>query len=252
MENFTGKSFIVTGGASGIGGSLVKMLAEAGANVTIADLNAPAPDSDLADISKFPGKVEFVRTDVSDEDSVRSMVDSTVRNFGKLDGACNSAGVASCSKLPHEMSLADWDRVMNINLRGLFLCNKYEITAMLETGGGSIVNVASSCVLAAFPNGSDYCASKSGVAGFTRGAAIDYATKGIRLNVLLPGGTRTPILENAMKLDPGLGPALAAVHPMNRFGEPHEVASCARWLLSGESTFATGALFTIDGGHTVI
>ena len=150
------------------------------------------------------------------------------------------------------MSADEWDRCHNLNMRGLFFCNKHEIAAMLQAGSGSIVNISSSGALAAFPNGSEYCASKAGVLGLTRGSAIDYVTKGIRINAVMPGGTLTPMLKSAMANDPGLEPALAAVHPMNRFAQPAEIAAAARWLLSDEASFTTGAAFAIDGGHTAI
>jgi NAD(P)-dependent dehydrogenase (short-subunit alcohol dehydrogenase family) len=123
---------------------------------------------------------------------------------------------------------------------------------MLAAEGGSIVNIASTAAAVGFPKGSEYCASKAGVMGFVRGAAIDYATRNIRINAVLPGGTLTPMLMDAMRQDSGLEAALAAVHPMNRFGQPDEIATLARWLISDEASFVTGAGYAVDGGHTSI
>lgn len=250
--NMREKSYFVTGGASGIGLATAVLLGEAGANVTIADINADLGEAAVAAVVKAGGNAQFVAVDVAYEEHVSRGVAAAVSKFGVLHGACNAAGRQSCSKLPHEMTISDWDRVNDINMKGLFLCNKHEIIALLAGGGGSIVNISSSGAVAGFPNGSEYCASKAGVLGFTRAAAIDYATKGIRINAILPGGTLTPMLKAAMETDPGLEPALAVVYPMKRFAQPHEIAYAVRWLLSDESTFVTGASYPVDGGHTAI
>lgn len=252
MKGLSGKSIVVTGGGSGMGAAVARMLAEAGCKVTVADVN-PASAAAVADeITAAGGTAQAVAANVADPEAVKAMVAAAVSAYGRLDGAANVAGVPQVGKVLHEVSLEEWDRCHAVNLRGLFLCNKYEIEAMLETGGGSIVNVASTAAMVGFPNGGEYCASKAGALGLTRGAAIDYATRGIRINAVLPGGTLTPMLKSAMAADPGLEPALAAVHPMNRFGQPEEIAGAIRWLLSDEASFATGTSFAIDGGHTSI
>ena len=252
MKGLAGKSIIVTGGGSGIGEAVARLMGEAGCRVTVADRNAEAAEASAAAIRAAGGEAHAVTTDVSREADVRAMVDAAIATFGTLDGACNAAGVAQTGKLLHEVTLDDWDRCHGVNLRGLFLCNKYEVAAMLERKGGAIVNIASTAAMVGFPNGSEYCASKAGVMGLVRGGAIDYATRGIRINAVLPGGTLTPMLKSAMAADPGLEPALAAVHPMNRFAQPDEIAGAARWLLSDEASFVTGTSFAIDGGHTSI
>lgn len=252
MKGLSGKSIVVTGGGSGIGAAVAHMLGEAGCKVTVADLNPGNAAAVAEAIVAAGGTAQAVTANVADEASVNAMVAAAVSAFGRLDGACNAAGVPQVGKLLHEVSLDEWDKCHAVNLRGLFLCNRAEIAAMLETGGGSIVNIASTAAMVGFPNGAEYCASKAGAMGLTRGAAIDYATRGIRINAVLPGGTLTPMLKGAMALDPGLEPALAAVHPMNRFGQPEEIAGAVRWLLSDEASFATGTSFAIDGGHTSI
>lgn len=252
MDGLKGKSVVVTGGASGIGRATALMLGQAGCKVTIADLHPDAGQAVVREIEEAGGEAQFVRADAYLEEDARGMVEAAVSRYGRLDGACNAAGVQSCSKLVHEMSADEWDRCHNLNMRGLFFCNKHEIAAMLQAGSGSIVNISSSGALAAFPNGSEYCASKAGVLGFTRAAALDYATKGIRINAILPGGTLTPMLAEAMATDPGLEPAIAAVHPMNRFGQPSEIASGICWLLSDGASFVTGISLPVDGGHTAV
>lgn len=252
MRGLEGKSVIVTGGGSGIGRAAALLLAESGCKVTVADRSEDAARSVTAEIEAKGGTAQAIRADISEEAQVRAMVDAAVSAYGGLQGAVNAAGVPQVGKLAHEVTLEEWDRCHGVNLRGLFLCNKYEIIAMLASGGGSIVHIASTAANVGFPNGAEYCASKAGVLGLVRGSAIDYATKGIRINAVLPGGTLTPMLRAAMDNDPGLEPALAAVHPMNRFGQPEEIAAAARFLISDEASFVTGAAYAVDGGHTSV
>ena len=251
MKGLEGKSIIVTGGGSGIGEAVSLMLGEAGCRVTVADLAEDKASAVAEAIVQAGGTAQGIGADVSDEASVKAMVAAAVSAYGKLDGACNAAGVPQRGKLLHEVELDEWDFCQSVNVRGLFLCVKHEIAAMLENGG-SIVNIVSTAAVVGFPNGAEYCASKAGAAGLTRGAAVDYATKDIRINAVLPGGTLTPMLKGAMEVDPGLEPALAAVHPMNRFGQPREIAGAVRWLLSDEASFTTGASFPVDGGHSAV
>lgn len=252
MFDLKGKSVVVTGGASGIGEAVSRMVAKAGASVTIADLNIDRGQQIAEAINAEGANAQFIQTNIGDESSVAAMVDAVVSKYGKLDGACNAAGVPQMGKKLADVSIEEWDRCHNINLRGLFICNKAQIQAMLKNGGGSIVNIASTAAMVGFPNGAEYCASKAGVMGLVRGAAIDYAQQGIRVNAVLPGGTLTPMLKGAMEQDKDLEAALAAVHPINRFGQPEEIASAVLWLLTDAASFATGAAYPVDGGHTAI
>lgn len=250
--SFEDKSVIVTGAGSGIGAEIAKKLAAAGCKVTVADMNKAGGESVTEGIKSAGGQAQFVHTDVSDEDSVKSLVEAATGAYGRLHGACNAAGISQRGKIMHELSLAEWDRCHGINLRGLFLCNKYEVLAMLDSGGGSIVNIASTVSVVGVQNAVEYCSSKAGVLGLVRGAAIDYATKGIRINAVLPGVTATPMLKSATEQDPGLEKALTDVLPMKRFGQPSEIAAAAFWLLSDEASFVTGTSIAVDGGHTAI
>lgn len=250
MADFTGKTIVVTGAASGIGFATAQLLFEAGANVVLADRDEQASKNAAERLGT--DRAIGLRADVTSEEDVQAMIAAAIARFGKLDGACNAAGVPQTGKLLHELSVDDWDRCHRVNLRGTFICNKYEIAAMLEKGGGSIVNIVSTASMVGFPNGAEYCASKSGVLGLVRGAAIDYATKGIRINSVLPGATDTPMLAGAFQQDPGLEAALASVHPMGRLAKPVEVAAAARWLLSDEASFVTGTSYAVDGGHTAM
>lgn len=256
MDGLNGKSIVVTGGGSGIGRATALSLARSGCKVTIADISQSAADAVAGEITAAGGTGQAIAANVTLEDDVRRLIDAAVAAYGGLQGAVNAAGVPQVGKPIHEVSLDEWDRCHAVNLRGLFICNKYEILAMLDQGqgqrGGAIVNIASTAAMVGFPNGAEYCASKAGVMGLVRGAAIDLATRGIRINAVLPGGTLTPMLKGAMANDPGLEPALAAVHPMNRFAQPEEIAAMACFLVSDAASFATGGAYPVDGGHTAI
>lgn len=251
MNGLSGKSVIVTGGGSGIGAAAAQLLGDAGCLVTIADLNEPGGTAAADEISRTGhGRAQFIRTDVSDETSVRAMVDRAMAAYGKLDGAINAAGVPQNGKIAHEVTTEEWDRVNSVNLRGMFFCVKYEIIAM-GAKGGSIVAIASSAGVVGVPNSSEYCASKSGAMGFVRGVAADYADKGIRINAVLPGGTWTPMVQFSLEQDPSLH-KVVETFPMKRFAQPTEIAAGAVWLVSDHASYVTGAMIPIDGGLTAI
>jgi 2,5-dichloro-2,5-cyclohexadiene-1,4-diol dehydrogenase 1 len=249
MNGLEAWSVIVTGGASGIGQATVLLLAECGCRLTIADLDDEAGLATVSQIRSRNGEAQYVHTDVTDEAAVAAMVQASVRAFGPLRGGVNAAGIPMCGKRLHELSAEQLDRNINVNLRGTFFCMKHEVGAMLKNRCGSVVNIASTAATIGVPRGADYCASKAGVMGLTRGAAADYATDGIRINAVLPGGTLTPMLQAAIDQDPKVAGLLAAVHPMNRLAQPREIATTIRWLLSDDASFVTGLGVPVDGGQ---
>ena len=178
------------------------------------------------------------------------MVDATLASFGRLDAAFNNAAIPQANRLLAELSTEEWRRCIDIDLTGTFFCLKYEIIAMLKTGGGAIVNTSSTCGVTAFPVAAEYCAAKHGVIGLTRAAALDYGTRGIRVNAIIPAATRTPMLEKLINEKPEMEEHLNKMHPIGRYSQPEEVALAAIWLLSDEASFVTGAALPVDGGFT--
>ena len=249
-SGLSGKSVIVTGGGSGIGRAAVELLGAAGCIVTVADLNEAGGREIVAAVNeRGPGRAHFVHADVTDEASVRAMVRAAVAAAGRLDGAINGAGIAQHAKPLHELEAAEWDACMNVNLRAVFLCMKYEIEAMLRTGGGSIVVISSVAAVLGLANSAEYCASKAGVTGLVRAAAIDYAGSGIRVNAILPGATRTPLAMRALSMKPGGARPMPV--PVGRMAEPVEIAHGAVWMLSDESSYMSGSCMTLDGGLSI-
>jgi len=247
MAAFDGRSVLVTGGASGIGAAAARLRAAKGARVTIADRDEPLGHALAEDLSKS-GAAQFVQCDVADEESVRAAVAAAVAAYGKLDGAINCAGVPQAAKPVHEVSAAEWDFCVGINLRGMFLCVKHEVAAMLGNGG-AIVAISSAAAEKGLFNSADYCASKAGILGLVRAAAVDCAERNIRVNALLPGATATPLAFRSRESNPKLAGTLRV--PMNRMAEPEEVAAAAIWLLSAEASYITGASIAADGGMAI-
>lgn len=251
MNGLTGKSVVVTGGASGMGQSAAVILASAGCMVTIADIDEELGRETTARINReATGSAQFVRADVSDEANVKRCIESAVAKFGKLDGAVNAAGVAFGGKPLHEVESADWDRCLSLNLRSHYLCMKYQLTAMLKNGGGSIVAISSAVALYGSPNQPEYSAAKAGINGLVRNVAKDYASHGIRVNSILPGGTWTPMVQRFMaEFDSHEG--FTDRIPMRRFARPEEIADGIVWLISDNSSYVTGASINIDGGLAI-
>jgi len=251
MSSLKGKSVIVTGGGSGIGRAAVELLCEAGALVTVADLNEQGGNAVVAALGGPQGRAQFVRTDVSREDSVQALVAAALARYGRLDGAINAAGVLQHWKRVADLTAAEWDFVCNVNLRGVFFCLKHQIKAMLETGGGSIVAIASIAANLGFPMSGEYCASKAGVMGLVRAAATDYARANIRVNALLPGSTSTPMVERALATKPAeLGGPISV--PSGRMADPKEIANGALWMISDAASFMTGSSLTLDAGMSIV
>lgn len=248
------KSIIVTGAGAGIGRAAAIACAAAGARVVVADINRPAGLDTESAIRAQGGSATFVHVDVAVEAQVESMVEAAMVAYGRLDGAFNNAGLSQHNVPIHELDAEQWRRLQSVNYDGVFFCLKHEIRAMLRTGGGAIVNTSSALGRVGIPNAAEYCASKGGVLGLTKGAAVDYAGKNIRVNAILPGMIRTPMVE-ALITDPrfaDLVPVLLARHPIGRLGMPAEVADAAVWLLSDRSSFVTGAEVSVDGGYLAI
>jgi NAD(P)-dependent dehydrogenase (short-subunit alcohol dehydrogenase family) len=253
-QGISGKSIIVTGAASGIGRATAKVLANAGARVVVSDVTADAGQATVADIVAAGGTASFFKADMSIEPDVAALVDHAVATYGRLDGAFNNAGISQLGKPLHELTTAEWDRAQRIDLTAVFWCIKYEVLAMLGTGGGAIVNTASSLGQVAIANAAEYVAAKHGVMGLTRAAAAEYASSGIRVNAVLPGIVRTPMVL-ALAEEPAFATFLTKLrdrHPIGRFGEPAEIGEAVAWLLSGAASFVNGAAMPVDGGYLAI
>ncbi len=245
------RTYIVTGGTGGVGGETARVLCGDGHRVIFTDI--ADPDEKLqAALEGLRGTAHFVKCDITDEAAVAALVDEAVKLGGRLDGAVNCAGVDQGIVPLADIDLALWNRTITINLTGMFLCMKHEIRAMLKSGGGSIVNIGSAMGSVAAGHQSCYVASKHGVAGLTKGGALDYAGQGIRVNALMPGVIDTPMIQQHAH-EPWMADFEATVigaHPLGRIGQPIEVAEAARWLLSDAASFVTGSLMPVDGGYT--
>jgi NAD(P)-dependent dehydrogenase (short-subunit alcohol dehydrogenase family) len=246
-----GKVAVVIGGTSGIGLATARILLDMGARVTIAGRDAERG----ARASKELGeRAHYTRMDVSHADQVAATIDDTVQRWGRLDWAVNSAALSDTpfARIA-DITEADWDRRLAVDLKGAWLAMKYELAAMLRTGGGSIVNVSSVNGLTAAPQAATYCVAKYGMHGLTKTAALEYAAQGIRVNAVCPGAHLTPMLEVVFdKLAPGAHDTAAAMYrariPMNRIGDPAECGQAIAWLLSDAASYVTGAVLTVDGG----
>jgi NAD(P)-dependent dehydrogenase (short-subunit alcohol dehydrogenase family) len=258
MKILESKVALVTGGTSGIGKATalahslpeVIALAAAGAKVVFSGRHENEGEETAALIRAAGAECLFVRSDVSSEADVKTLVQKTVETYGKLDCAFNNAGIESPMKPLHEQSIEDFDNLMAINVRGLFLCMKYEIQQMLTQGSGVIVNNSSVSGLFAFPGTSPYVASKHAVMGLTRAAALDYAKQGIRVNAVNPGLIATDMTDRFSNKDPALEQQLASLFPMGRIGKPEEIAAAVVFLCSDAASYMTGQSLVLDGGFT--
>jgi NAD(P)-dependent dehydrogenase (short-subunit alcohol dehydrogenase family) len=242
------KTAIVTGGASGIGKAAALAFAREGASVVVADWHEEAAAAVAREIADAGGKATAVRADVSREADVQSMIAAAVRAYGKLDVLFNNAGIeGNMGVVTSETPIEDWDRVIAVNLTGVFLGCKHAVPAMLRSGGGSIVNTASVAGLVGFAGIVPYAASKGGILQITRTVALEYAAQGIRVNCVCPGIIDTPMARRAAP-DEAVRQGLAVLHPMGRLGQPEEVAALALFLASDEASFITGAVIPVDGG----
>jgi len=248
MNELTGKVAIVTGASAGIGKAAALALAEEGAAVVIADVAVERSEQVARDIRHKGGRARFVRTDVSDDASVAAMVERTVEELGGLDLAFNNAGIEGSPGVTHECAPENWHRTLAVNLTGVWSCMRHEIPPMLERGGGSIVNCSSVAGLVGFATIPAYVASKHGVVGLTKTAALEYAEQGIRVNAVCPGVIDTEMVTRFTGHQPDAEAALVASEPVGRMGHPEEIADAVVWLCSPRSSFVTGQAIAVDGG----
>jgi NAD(P)-dependent dehydrogenase (short-subunit alcohol dehydrogenase family) len=250
MKILEGKVALVTGGTSGIGKATALAMGVAGAKIVFSGRREPEGEDVANSIRQSGGECLFVRSDVSSETDVKGLIGQTVEHYGRLDCAFNNAGIESPNKPLHEHSLEHFDNLMAINLRGLFLCMKYELQQMLTQGSGVIVNNSSISGLIAFPGTSPYVASKHAVMGLTRAAALDYAKQGIRINAVNPGLIATETLDRFTHKDPALEQQLASLVPSGRIGKSEEIAAAVVFLCSDAASYMTGQSLVLDGGYT--
>ena len=243
-----GRVALVTGAASGIGRATAELFAAMGARVVACDVNADAGAAAAAALREAGAEARFTAADVTDGEALRGVVAGAVEAFGRLDCAANCAGVGGGHASTHEYPEAEWDRIVEINLRGTWLAMRVEIEAMLEGGGGAIVNVSSTLGLRGSPFAAPYSASKHAVLGLTRTAALEYAAQGIRVNAVCPGAIDTPMMDATFERFPGFRETLTAYVPMRRMGGPGEVAGAIAWLSSDAASFVTGEALTVEGG----
>lgn len=248
MGKLDGKTAVITGAASGIGRASALLFAEEGAKLIAADWDEARGSKVVAEIRDREGEASFVKADVSSPQDVRRMINAAVSIYGRLDILFNNAGVEGEQAPTADCSLENWERVINVNLRGVFLGMKYAIPEMLKAGGGVIINTASQLGLVGFAGMPAYCASKGGVIQLTRTAALEYARQNIRVNAICPGLIWTPMLERYVAGKEDVRKALTALEPIGRLGLPEEVARLALFLASDDSSFCTGAPFIVDGG----
>ncbi len=244
-----GKVSLITGGSSGIGKASALAFAREGSKVVVADVNVDGGEQTVRLIQDTGGEATFVRADVAKSSDVSAMVDHAVQTYNRLDCAFNNAGVSGSRGRVHEYDEDDWSRVLGINLTGVWLCMKYEIIEMLNQGGGAIVNTASVMGLVGGSRSPAYGATKHGVVGLTKTAAVDYAQEAIRVNAVCPGYIRTPMIEQGILSDPVAEERVVSRHPMHRLGTPEEIAEAVVWLCSDAASFVTGHAMTVDGGY---
>ncbi|MFI6743970.1 SDR family oxidoreductase [Nonomuraea sp. NPDC050451] len=243
---------LITGAASGIGAAAARVFSGHGARLVLADIDDEGGQSVAEGVAKNGGEAVFVHTDITSDREVAAMVQAVVAAYGRLDCAFNNAAIDGAMAPLHEASAENWEQVLRVNLTGVFLCLKHELAQMLRQGGGSIVNTASVAGLvgAASPPASAYVASKHGVVGLTRQAALEYAEQRIRVNAVCPGAVRTPMMEEVIRQGLISLEDIVGLQPVKRLAEPEEIAESAAWLCSGLSSFITGHAMAVDGGWT--
>jgi NAD(P)-dependent dehydrogenase (short-subunit alcohol dehydrogenase family) len=249
-EDFTGKVALVTGAASGMGRATAAAFAAAGASVVTADIADEGGKETVEAIRSTGGEATFVRTDVSRAADVEAAVNVAVTAYGGLDCAVNAAAIETETTLLADCEESTFDRLVAVNLKSVFLCLKYEIRAMLQRGGGAIVNIASTNSFRPLPKQSVYTATKHGVVGLTKTAAIEYAGAGIRVNAVAPGAIETPMLRSAIAArGSDEAEVINRLSLLGRFGEPREIADAVLWLCSERASYTVGHVLAVDGGY---
>ncbi|MGY3090906.1 NAD(P)-dependent dehydrogenase (short-subunit alcohol dehydrogenase family) [Hymenobacter sp. UYAg731] len=245
-KDLQGKTALVTGAASGIGRAVALLYGQHGANVMVSDIDETSGQQVVAELSAAGAHARFCKADVGDAAQCHQLVQATVATFGRLDIACNNAGITGELSLTADYSIEGWQQIINVNLNSVFFCLKYELEVMLKQGNGSIINMSSILGQVGSPRLAGYVAGKHGIVGLTQTAAQEYAAQGIRINAVGPGYIDTPLL-GAFSAETKAG--LVALHPIGRLGRSEEVAELVIWLSSEKATFVTGAYYPVDGGY---
>ncbi len=247
MEKLKNKVALVTGAGSGIGASIAKLFALQGAQVLLTDVNEEGGHKVLDEIKSEGGTAAFFKADVSKAEDAKASVEKAKTLFGALHIACNNAGISGASAPIGEIEIEDWEKVIGVNLNGVFYGMRYQIPAMLEAGGGAIVNIASILSQVGFKGSAAYVTAKHGVVGLTKNAGLEYGAQGIRVNAVGPAFIKTPLLED--NLDEDTMKMLEGLHSVGRMGQPDEVAHLVLWLSSDDASFANATYYPLDGGY---
>lgn len=249
--SFKNKVALVTGAAMGMGLATAEAFAKAGATVVMADFNLEAVKIEAKKLEAYGSQILPIQCDVSKEDDVKAMIEQTIKNFGQLDAAFNNAGIMLPNIDTADVNMDDYDKLMNVNLRGVFMCTKYELQVMRQQERGTIVNNSSIGGLIGGAYRTAYIAAKHGVLGLTKSVALEYATRNIRINAVCPGTIDTPMVHKMYEKGDLVEDDIARLHPMGRLGKASEVANAVLWLSSPLSSYVTGDYIAVDGAYTV-